>query len=95
MAVVVSTGNVSKNRYILPNLGIGHPYNRGEFFLKVGFNRIIGVCQVFIVAGCWFIIYLEAITGRCMGAWERFSFDIPKIQVLKDFGIRWESDQVN
>jgi len=30
----------------------------------------------------------KIINGRGMGAWERFSLDIPKIQVLKDFANR-------
>jgi len=44
MAVVVSTGIVSKIGAFLANLSIGHLYKRDEFLLKVGFNRIIRVC---------------------------------------------------
>jgi len=40
----------------LSNLGIGHPYNRDEFFLKVGFSRIIRVCQGFIGTGRWRLV---------------------------------------
>jgi len=46
--IVVSIEIFPKNGAFSTFLGIGHPYNRYEFFLKIGFSRIIRVCQVFI-----------------------------------------------
>ena len=46
-------------------------------------ERIFRIFHVVIDAGHrWFVISWKAINGRCMGTYQRFSFDIPKIQVL-------------
>jgi len=47
MTVRVSIAIFPKNGAFLSFLSIGHPYNRYEFFLKIGSIRIIRVCQVF------------------------------------------------
>ncbi len=65
MTIRVSIVIFSKNGAFSSFLGIGNlsactaqagPYNRYEFFLKIGFSRIIRVCQVFICAGRWRLV---------------------------------------
>ncbi len=94
MCIAVLTENVSKNRYIFNKFGYrspvcvhrtGRPVQPGWIFLKNRLQPNNQVCQVFIVAGCWFIIYWKAINGRCMDTLGWFSLYIPKIQMPENF----------
>jgi hypothetical protein len=65
------------------DLSIAHHFACSWIFLKVDFNRIIGIDLEIIRAGCWGLtIDDKGFRQRTVGTRRQFAFDIPQIQIL-------------